>query len=78
MSSIIKEVNPAKSVSVAPKVKVEDPNVVWGFAKFPFAIAAVPDKFESVNAVAFIVTVLSVTTACSPVPPANVNVSLVL
>ena len=78
MSSITKEVNPAKSVSVWPKVKVDDPNVVVGFANLSFAIPALPDKFESVNAVAFIVTVLSVTTASIPEPPANVNVSLVL
>ena len=36
------------------------------------------DKFELVNAVAFIVTVLSVTAACIPEPPAKVKVSFVL
>ena len=52
MSSITKEVNPAKSVSVAPKVNVDDPNVVAGFSKLAFEIAAVPDKLAFVYAVA--------------------------
>ncbi len=52
MSSITKEVNPAISVSVAPKVNTELPIVVEGFAKFAFVIPAVPDKLAFVNAVA--------------------------
>ena len=61
ISSITNEVKPAISVVVAPKVKVELPKVVVGFAKFAFVIPALPDKFEFVKPVAFIVTVLSVT-----------------
>ena len=61
MSSITSEVNPVISVVAAPKVKVELPKVVVGFAKFAFVIPALPDKFEFVNAVAVTVTVLSVT-----------------
>ena len=61
MSSITNEVKPVISVVAAPKVKVELPKVVVGFAKFAFEIAALPDKFEFVNDVAVTVTVLSVT-----------------
>ena len=78
MSSITNEVNPATSVDVAPNVNVVEPNVKVGFAKLAFVIPAEPDKFEFVNAVALMVTVLSVTTACIPEPPANVKVSAVL
>ena len=78
MSSTTNEVNPAISVVVAPNVKVDEPNVNVGFARLAFDIAAEPDKFEFVNAVALIVTVLSVITACIPEPPANVKVSAVL
>ena len=78
MSSITKEVNPAISVSVAPKVNTELPNVVVGFAKLEFDIPALPDKFESVNVFAWISTLLSVTTVSIPAPPAKVNVSAVL
>ena len=51
MSSITKEVKPAISVVVAPKVNVDEPKVVVGFAKLAFEIGALPDKFEFVNAV---------------------------
>ena len=51
------------SVVVAPNVNVDEPIVVVGFAKLAFDIAALPDKFEFVNAVALYVIVLSVTTA---------------
>ena len=61
MSSITNEVNPAISVVDEPNVNVDVPRVVVGFAKFAFEIAALPDKFEFVNAVAVTVTVLSVT-----------------
>ena len=43
MSSITNEVKPVISVVAAPKVKVELPKVVVGFAKFAFDIAALPD-----------------------------------
>ena len=56
MSSITNEVKPAISVVVAPNVKVDEPKVIVGFAKLAFVIPALPDKFEFVNAVAFIVT----------------------
>ena len=46
------------SVVAAPKVNVDEPKVVVGFAKFAFEIAALPDKFEFVKPVAFIVTVI--------------------
>ena len=49
------------SVVVEPNVNVDEPNVVVGFAKLAFEIAALPDKFEFVNAVAVTVTLLSVT-----------------
>ena len=48
--SITNEVNPAMSVVVAPSVKVDEPKVVVGLAKFAFDIAkALPDKFEFVK-----------------------------
>ena len=59
--STTKEVNPAISVVLEPKVNVDEPIVVDGFAKLAFEIAALPDKFEFVNAVAVTVTLLSVT-----------------
>ena len=59
--STTKEVNPAMSVVLEPKVNVDEPIVVVGFAKLAFEIAALPDKFEFVNAVAVTVTLLSVT-----------------
>ena len=59
--STTSEVKPAISVVAAPKVNVDEPNVVVGFAKLAFVIPALPDKFEFVNAVAVTVTVLSVT-----------------
>ena len=46
--SITKEVKPATSVVVAPKVNVVEPNVKVGFAKLAFVIPALPDKFEFV------------------------------
>ena len=52
MSSTTSEVNPSISVVVAPKVNVDEPKVIVGFAKLAFDIPALPDKFESVNAVA--------------------------
>ena len=61
ISSTTNEVNPVISVVAAPKVKVELPKVVVGFARLAFVIPALPDKFEFVNAVAVTVTVLSVT-----------------
>src|SRR5210317_454274 len=76
--STTKEVKPAISVVVAPSVNVDEPKVVVGFAKLAFVIPAEPDKFEFVNAVALIVTSLSVITVCIPAPPENVNVSAVL
>jgi len=76
--STIKEVTPAISVLVAPKATVVEPKVTLSFAKLAFVIAALPDKFAFVNAVAVTVTVLSVTVCTKPAPPANVKVSAVL
>ena len=76
--STTKEVNPAISVVLEPKVNVDEPIVVDGFAKLAFEIAALPDKFEFVNAVAAIVTSLSVTVVDIPPVPENVSVSAVL
>ena len=59
--STTSEVNPVISVVLAPKVNVDVPKVVVGFAKLAFVIPALPDKFEFVNDVAVTVTVLSVT-----------------
>ncbi len=61
ISSTTIEVKPVISVVAAPKVSVELPIVVVGFAKLAFVIPAVPDKLAFVNAVAVTVTVLSVT-----------------
>ena len=66
------------SVVAAPKDNVEVTKVVVGFAKFAFDIAALPDKFEFVNAVAVTVTVLSVTVCTNPPEPVKVSVSAVL
>src|SRR6056300_252296 len=76
--STTNDVKPAMSVVAAPNVNVDEPRVVVGFAKLAFEIAALPDKFEFVNPVAFIATLLSVTTVDIPGPPANVKVSAVL
>ena len=59
--STTNDVKPAMSVVAAPKVNVDEPNVVVGFAKLAFVIPALPDKLEFVNDVAETVTVLSVT-----------------
>ena len=66
------------SVVVEPNVNVDEPNVVVGFAKLAFEIAALPDKFEFVNPVAVTVTLLSVTVWTKPPEPSNVKVSAVL
>ena len=76
--SITKEVKPATSVVVAPKVNVVEPNVKVGFAKLAFVIPALPDKFEFVISAAVTVTSLSVTAVSIPEPPVNVSVSAVL
>src|SRR6056300_1358732 len=76
--STTKEVKPAISVVVEPSVNVDEPKVVVGLAKFAFDIAALPDRFEFVNAVAAIVTSLSVTVVDIPPVPENVSVSAVL
>ena len=59
--STTNDVKPAMSVVAAPKVNVDEPNVVVGFAKLAFDMPALPDKLAFVNAVAETVTVLSVT-----------------
>ena len=66
------------SIGMLSNVNVDEPKVVVGFAKLAFVIPALPDKFAFAKPVAFIVTVLSVITACIPEPPANVSVSAVL
>ena len=52
--------------------------MIVGFAEFAFEIPALPDKFEFVNAGAFIVYIVICNNGDIPAPPENVNVSAVL